>query len=242
MKNKTFNTIFICFLTALLIFSVAMNYLLSEKSSDLENQIDKKNDIIKSLIASDSISGIATKNYAETIQKYTEDSVFIIGGKKVSSAEIVSYTNDILDKYNNLVRLYNELADKSYELSKQNREYRLIVKNAEEFGQTNIISYNNDTVVVESRMGKDSVSQVTLQKLRTELSKAQGDLSIKEAVLKYIRDRYGISYTIKNIDKSGFTISIPFNNADSGLLLLPEYGKKIKKGKTEDGITTWTIK
>lgn len=98
MKNKSI----ILFLTVISIVCIILVLILFNYKTELENQINKKDDIITKSVERDSLLIQKTSEFAKTINHYVNNCEFSIDGKKITSSQIVDITNKAIEENNKL--------------------------------------------------------------------------------------------------------------------------------------------
>lgn len=96
MQNKV--KYIILFLLILFIGAGLLSLFLYSYSNNLEQEIVKRDLLLKDVKQRDSLYESKTKKYAEVITKYVSDCNFYVDGKKISTSELLRITNKTLNE------------------------------------------------------------------------------------------------------------------------------------------------
>lgn len=84
-------------------------WIFYENNQDLNDQIIKRDNLIKEMQKNDSTLGIQNRKNAEIITKYISECDIIIDGKKLSTSELVNYLRNLYTEKYRLQFLYDSL-------------------------------------------------------------------------------------------------------------------------------------
>ena len=216
MKNKYSFLLYISLCCVSLCFGGIFGISIDPQKRDLIRQLEAKDSLISHLLSSDSTYFQSTKNYAEMIDKFTNDSIFSVNGYKISNQDMINMYYALLDDYVNLV---DSLDD-----------YRAILKMAEEYD----IRYSIKDTAVNGKHARN----LTITKDNRKINQLTEELYIAKQILAFIKSKYGISPRVE-VQKDTYNIVFPFSAADSALILLPYYRDCIKRDTNDPKI--WNI-
>ena len=209
MKNQ--NKILVVILSFIFLLSIALNILFISDNKDLQLQIEKRDKVFKERQTNDSILASQKSTNERIIEKYVDDCGIMIGGRKVTSDELLLYINKQIEE--------NRQLEKELNLCKDSLS---IYKTFNDLTKKNLkVNY-----------------KVSEDKTRRTISIDLPDDSLKiyKRIVKLAERDYGIVYQTELKDNT-YVITKQFTKCDSALMIFKYYRNKLYK---EDS-GTWTI-
>lgn len=227
-KNK--NILFDILFFVLLIGSIGGIVLLYDNKLNLEEQIEKRDDIIRKKEVSDSILLAQSEKNKSTVEKYISDCGILINDKKVSTDELVEFLNAKLDKINSLENKIFQLEDSIYRLQLQVNNEKL-AKN--EYLSKLRTAYDSLAIFKSfyNLAKKNFKTDFTVDDKTLKISIPKDTLSIFKTLYEMAQNDYGINYSVKE-DDNYRTITRSISKADSALMLFKYYKDKITRDST----------
>jgi hypothetical protein len=196
-KNNKFR-FFIVVLSLGLAIMIAISLLFYNNNKELENQILKRDSLIKKTVISDSNFSKQKTKSDSIILKYIDDCGIRINNKKVTTDELLQYINLQSDEINQEKKKNDELSDslniyKSYvSLSKEN------------------LNVNYSTRKENNKL----ISKITMP---------SGDsLKIYKSLYELMKENYGISYKVSSTETT-ISYAKQYTKLDSALFVYKHY-------------------
>lgn len=229
-NKKTKSFLFDILILFFIIGSLGSIGLLYENKIELEEQISRRDELIRKKEISDSTLLAQSKKNESTVEKYISDCGILINNKKVSTDELIQFLNIKLEKINSLENRIYRLQDSISQL-----ESKLLNEKTEKNDCLIKLRITNDSLSIYKSFynlaKKNFKTDFTVDGKILTINIPKDTLSIYKTLYEMAQDDYGISYNVKE-DNQYRTITRKITKADSALMLFKYYKDKVSRDST----------
>ncbi|MFY7938067.1 MAG: hypothetical protein ACOVOQ_11865 [Flavobacterium sp.] len=228
MESKKIKVILfeVCFFLLLMVSLIGVG-MLYENKIDLEEQISKRDELIRKKEISDSILLTQSKNNTSIVEKYISDCGILINNKKVTTDELIQFLNSKISEINSFEKKVFALEDSIYRLQNQINNEK-VTKN-EYLSRLRIASDSLAIYKSFYNLAKKNLNtDFTVNGKTLTINIPKDTLSLYKTLYEMAKADYGISYAVKE-DETYRTITRNITRADSALMLFKYYGDKITR-------------